>query len=147
MWAWGADQHARFWPRRMLHETTVHRVDADLSVGADPNVDHAVASDAIDELLANLPTARYFRPRVAELTGTGESIALRGTEPGEQWLIVLQPEGWSWSRSAGEATVTATGAVDSLMLFLYGRREKRDSRLAITGAEQVLDFWLERSVL
>src|SRR5438477_417709 len=25
MWAWGADQHARFWARRMLFETLVHR--------------------------------------------------------------------------------------------------------------------------
>jgi uncharacterized protein (TIGR03083 family) len=147
MWAWGDDQHARFWPRRMLHETTIHRFDAELAVGADPSVDRAVAMDAIDELLTNLPTARYFRPRVAELRGTGESIALRGTDPGERWLIVLQPDEWGWGRSDGEATVTASGAVDSLMLLLYGRRTKRDSRLAISGDEQVLDFWLERSVL
>src|SRR5207237_1493694 len=23
MWGWGSDQHARFWSRRMVHETTV----------------------------------------------------------------------------------------------------------------------------
>ena len=28
MWAWGPDKHARFWPRRLLHETAVHRGDA-----------------------------------------------------------------------------------------------------------------------
>jgi hypothetical protein len=29
MWAWGPDKHARFWSRRMLHETAVHRVTGD----------------------------------------------------------------------------------------------------------------------
>src|SRR4051812_9509978 len=31
VWAWGGDQHARFWPRRMLFETVVHRLDLDLT--------------------------------------------------------------------------------------------------------------------
>ena len=32
-WTWGADQHARFWSRRQLHETGVHRADAELALG------------------------------------------------------------------------------------------------------------------
>ena len=27
MWGWGFDQHVRFWSRRQLHETLVHRMD------------------------------------------------------------------------------------------------------------------------
>ena len=33
MWAWGADQHVRFWSRRQLHETMVHRLDLELASG------------------------------------------------------------------------------------------------------------------
>jgi hypothetical protein len=75
------------------------------------------------------------------------AVALRGTDARKRWLIVLQPGGWDWGRRDGEATVTASGAVDSLMLLLYGRRMESDSRLAITGDQHVLEFWLERSVL
>ncbi|MFJ6752135.1 maleylpyruvate isomerase N-terminal domain-containing protein [Streptomyces sp. NPDC091266] len=39
MWAWGADQHARFWVRRMLFETLVHRTGAETAVGIRPTVD------------------------------------------------------------------------------------------------------------
>ena len=42
-----------FWARRMVHETMVHRVDAASAVGVEPELDPALAQDAIDELLAN----------------------------------------------------------------------------------------------
>ena len=35
VWSWGADQHARFWPRRMLVETAVHRLDLRAAVAVD----------------------------------------------------------------------------------------------------------------
>jgi MDMPI C-terminal domain len=105
------------------------------------------AADGIDELLANLPGAGYFRPRVKELQGNGESFALRGTEPAERWLIVLQPSGWGWGRSDGEASLTVTGDTERLLLLLYGRTPMSDARLAVSGDERVLDFWLERTAL
>src|SRR5262245_6194050 len=33
VWVWGADRHVRWWSRRQLHETVVHRVDAELAAG------------------------------------------------------------------------------------------------------------------
>src|SRR5262245_26681033 len=38
VWMWGADRHVRGWSRRMLHETLIHRVDAERAVGADPSL-------------------------------------------------------------------------------------------------------------
>src|SRR5690242_17015291 len=32
MWAWGADQHVRFWSRRMVHEAIVHSADAQFAL-------------------------------------------------------------------------------------------------------------------
>lgn len=69
MWAWGADQHARFWARRMLFETLVHRADAELALGLRPTIDRALAVDGIDEFLVNLPFATFFAPAVANLRG------------------------------------------------------------------------------
>jgi uncharacterized protein (TIGR03083 family) len=152
MWAWGADQHARFWPRRMLHETTVHRVDAELAAGNNPAVDAATAADGIDELLENLPSAGYFRPRVAELRGRGESISLRGTDSDDRWLIRLEPERFDWERGGGDATgadatVAVAAATGDLLLLMYGRRAMRDDHFELVGDAQVLERWLECSAL
>src|SRR3954454_4414938 len=38
MWAWGADKHVRFWPRRMVHETAVHRADLAIATGAPADI-------------------------------------------------------------------------------------------------------------
>ena len=54
MWAWGADQHARFWSRRQLHETLVHRCDLELAQSGRPSVPAHLAADTIDEFLDNL---------------------------------------------------------------------------------------------
>ena len=152
MWAWGADQHVRFWPRRMLHETTVHRADAEIASGSEPQIDPATAADGIEELLENLPSAGYFRPRVAELRGDGESIALRSTDRGESWLIRLLPDEFRWEREAPDAAVdvatvgVAAGTAD-LMLLLYARRPLNDDRFAVVGDDRVLARWLECSAL
>ncbi len=76
MWAWGADQHVRFWSRRQLHETLVHRIDAELAGGLPSTVAPEVAADGIDELLVNLPAAARFSPKVANLRGDGRRLAL-----------------------------------------------------------------------
>jgi uncharacterized protein (TIGR03083 family) len=147
MWSWGADQHARFWSRRMLHETTVHRVDADLACGTDPTVDARAAADGIAELLTNLPTARYFRPRVAELRGAGESMTLRSTDRDDAWTIRLVADGFEWEPVAADATATVSAPTETLLLVLYARRPANDTRVEITGDRALLARWLEASAL
>lgn len=147
MWAWGADHHARFWSRRMLHETAVHRVDADLARGIEPAVDGALAADGIGELLDNIPTARYFRPRVAELRGAGESIGLQSTDRDEAWHIRLEPDGFVWEPVATGATVTVSAPTSTLYLVLFGRRPATDPRVDVAGDGALLEHWLEASAL
>ena len=147
MWAWGADQHVRFWFRRMLHETVVHRVDAELAAGREPRVDDATAADGIDELLENLPSAASSRPRIAELRGSGEAIALRGGGD-DRWLVRLVADGFTWERGGSpDATVTVTARTEDLLLLVYARRELAPVRFAVSGDGRVLDHWLERSAL
>ena len=151
MWAWGADQHARFWFRRMLHETTVHRTDVEIATGRQPRIAAEVAVDAVDELLENLPHARYFRPRVEELRGEGQSIALRTTDSDDSWLIHLAGDGFHWERAGARGTMNATVSVaapaDALTLLLYGRAVPRDGEHEVVGDEKLLARWLECSAL
>ncbi|QIY93098.2 maleylpyruvate isomerase family mycothiol-dependent enzyme [Streptomyces sp. S1D4-11] len=105
MWAWGEDQHARFWARRMLFETLVHRVDAECAVGRESDIDPALAADGVDEFLVNLPYASLFAPAVAKLHGNGETIAFQcadsAGETGEEWRVRLDPDGFRLLTRAG----------------------------------------------
>jgi len=62
MWSWGVDQHARFWSRRMAHETAVHRWDAQSAQGKQDAIRTDVAVDGIDERLENLTPSMNFNP-------------------------------------------------------------------------------------
>jgi uncharacterized protein (TIGR03083 family) len=72
-WADRAPAPARFWPRRMAHETAVHRWDAQHAAKpghADP-IDRALAEDGIDEYLGFVRMWLARRP-VEGLGGTLE---------------------------------------------------------------------------
>lgn len=153
MWAWGADQHTRFWPRRMLHETSVHRADVEIAIGRQPAFEAAVAVDAFDELLANLPGAAYFAPRVAELRGTGERLQFVAADAGQTWDVELGPDGFVWERQSSARGRTSADvvlrlrAVDDLVLMIYGRRTLRSVDAEVTGALDVLEHWLACSAI
>nr|HRD13003.1 maleylpyruvate isomerase N-terminal domain-containing protein [Mycobacterium sp.] len=51
VWTFLGPRPAKWWVRRRLHETAVHRADAALAVGAGFYLDPAVAADAITEYL------------------------------------------------------------------------------------------------
>lgn len=133
-WGWGADRHARFWPRRMLFETVIHRADAELARGINPEIDLDVAADGIDELLANFAHAGYFAPGLAELRGSGESVTLAAEEVDEAWRIRLFEGGyvWDWAREPGTASIR--GNVADLLLLVYNRLPLGDpDRFAVDG--------------
>ncbi|MEU9114966.1 maleylpyruvate isomerase family mycothiol-dependent enzyme [Streptomyces sp. NPDC048483] len=149
MWAWGADQHARFWARRMLFETLLHRTDAELALGLRPAIDRALAVDGIDEFLVNLPFATSFAPKVANLRGTGETLRFRTTDANADWLVRLRPDGFGIDRAgatadtAADATVQATAA--DLLLHLYGRRHHHIEAVEHEGDQDLLVHWVANS--
>jgi uncharacterized protein (TIGR03083 family) len=150
MYSWAADKSAGFWIRRMLHETTVHRTDAEGAAGVSSRIEPAVAVDAIDELLDLLPFADFFRPAVRDLRGDGETLHFHATDlggtnlPGE-WLITLEPEGFRWSRAHVKGAVAVRGTVADLALFMYGRRKPTDGSLEVIGDTSLLAHWSSHS--
>ncbi|MEU1462846.1 maleylpyruvate isomerase family mycothiol-dependent enzyme [Streptomyces sp. NPDC005727] len=148
MWAWGEDQHARFWVRRMLFETLVHRVDAERAAGLEPEIDSALAADGVDEFLVNLPHAGLFAPGVRELRGNGETIAFRCADTGEEWRVRLDPDGFCSLPPAqdggalpGPCTAAVRGPAADLLLLLYGRRTHQDPVFDVSGEAAALDHW------
>jgi uncharacterized protein (TIGR03083 family) len=147
MWAWGADQHVRFWSRRQLHETTIHRIDMELAMAAEPSVEATIAADGIDEFLTNLPSAMKFSPQVRELKGTGSRLGFTEMDGGRRWLVILDHDGISFGDpdERSDAEIRA-GALD-LLLILYRRWSMQEAAVTSTGDRDLLRFWLDHSAL
>ncbi|MEV0977863.1 maleylpyruvate isomerase family mycothiol-dependent enzyme [Streptomyces sp. NPDC049915] len=148
MWAWGVDQHARFWARRMLFETLLHRADAELALGLRPAIDRSLAVDGIDEFLVNLPFATSFAPKVADLRGPDRTIRFRTTDGDDAWLVRLRPDGFGLDAvgaAAESADATVRGTAADLVLLVYGRLSYRAQAFAHEGDEDLLTHWFANS--
>ncbi|MEU7038978.1 maleylpyruvate isomerase family mycothiol-dependent enzyme [Streptomyces sp. NPDC046237] len=148
MWAWGVDQHARFWVRRMLFETLVHRADAQLALGLSPHVDRVLAVDGIDEFLTNLPFASSFASLTAQLRAPDRTIRFRCTDGDGDWLVGLRPDGFALvadRAEPGAADATVRGAAADLLLLLYGRLDRRSDAFHLLGDPDLLAHWFAHS--
>lgn len=147
MWAWGPDQHARFWSRRQLHETAIHRVDLARAVGAPAVLDGPVALDSILELLECLPSAAAFAPQIAELRGEGETIGLRATDADGVGTITLVPEGFRFTRALDAADATISGPINDLALVVSRRYDPGAPGVEFEGRTELVAHWLDHSAL
>jgi uncharacterized protein (TIGR03083 family) len=147
VWSWGPGRTSGWWARRMLHETTVHRADAELALGVvDPVIDPVTAADGIDEFLFNLPSARRPYPHLASLP-TGKSLHLHATDTDGEWVIRFTDSGIAWERGHEKATTAIRGPVTSLLLFTYGRRPASDPSLSAFGDVSIPALWQEKTTL
>lgn len=147
VWAFGPLAPARFWARRMAHETAVHRADAQIAAGIRPELGAAVAADGIDEWLTFMSAPRPGQPdpRAAALAG-GRSLHLHATDSG------LDPPGeWVLSAATGPVTVTrghakadtaVRGPAAALLLVLVRRIPAQDSAVEVVGDRELLAGWL-----
>jgi hypothetical protein len=147
MWAWGVDQHVRFWSRRQLHETLVHRIDLELAMGDSRYVEPSVALDAIDELVQNLKAAAQFSPRVREIRGSGEILTIRDDDGSARWTVRLERDGFSLVGADGHSDVEVCGSSRDLLLVIYRRTSLRLSNVRVTGNRTVFEHWLANSAL
>ncbi|UUU43323.1 maleylpyruvate isomerase family mycothiol-dependent enzyme [Streptomyces sp. NBC_00162] len=148
MWAWGVDQHARFWVRRMLFETLVHRVDAQLALGLSPHIDRVPAVDGIDEFLTNLPFAASFAPLTAQLRAPDRTIRFSCTDGDGDWLVGLRPDGFALVADRAEpraADATVRGTAADLLLLLYGRLDRHSDAFQLLGDTDLLAHWSDHS--
>jgi uncharacterized protein (TIGR03083 family) len=146
VWAWGPDRHVRWWPRRQLHETSIHRADAERALGRQPSFETVIAVDGVDEFLANLSSVTWT-PGVKELKGSG-SLHFHSTDADGEWLLELAPDGFTWQHGHAKGDVAVRATAGDLYLLLWGR-EKPPSpeRFQIFGDEALLQRWLAGSAI
>ena len=124
VWNWidGGPGPARFWFRRMAHETVVHRADAEAAatgrIGTS-RVDPAeLAADGIDEFLDFLDM-RSRGGRTPPLSG---SYHFHTTDVPGEWVVVFDGDAVTIRREHAKADVAVRGPASDLELFLYNRR-------------------------
>lgn len=146
VWGWGGDT-VGWWSRRQLHETVVHRIDAQLAAGDDgwrATVPPDVAVDGVDEMLANVVASAQFSPAVAELRGEG-SIHLHATDAEGEWMIRLRDDGFDITHEHGKGDVAARGPAADLLGALYQRGPL--GRLEVFGDADLLTRWIAGSAM
>ena len=144
MWAWGVDQHVRFWSRRQLHETFVHRLDLERATRTPSSVDQYVALDAIDEFLSNLVCDTDIA--LAARGGRGsEFLRFRSIRPEGQWSVRLHESGYELIDPGGEPDVELSGTSGDVMNVLLRRRELAEVAVAISGDRSLLQYWISHT--
>ncbi len=149
VWSFTGLVPAGFWIRRMAHETLVHRADAQLAVGAQPEpvIEAEVAADAIGEWLMLL--ARGILGTSDERTTAlpaGAGLHIHATDDGldgrGEWMIRRDAEGLTVELGHGRGDAAVTGPAASLLLVLMRRRPLPDSAVTVYGDGAVVDGWL-----
>ncbi|MFG1870237.1 maleylpyruvate isomerase family mycothiol-dependent enzyme [Micromonospora arborensis] len=124
-WNWAPQpKKAGFWPRRMAHETAVHRWDAQLAIAAGEPVEAKLAADGVSEVLDTwLPAGRRRTP--GDWHGV---VQLTATDAAQEWYLRLRGEGVALLDTATifdhddhHARAQVSGTASDLLLALWGR--------------------------
>jgi uncharacterized protein (TIGR03083 family) len=147
VWTFTGPAPAGFWIRRMAHETLVHRADAQLAVGAEPEpvIDGQVATDAIDEWLTLLTGGILGNAdHRTEALPAGAALHIHATEDGlgGEWMIQHDARGLTVGPGHGKGDAALTGPAASLLLVLMRRRPVSDPAVTVYGDRAVMDSWL-----
>jgi len=125
-WTWPAQaKKAGFWHRRMAHEISVHRWDAESAAGRPTPIETKLAADGVNEILDTwLPAGRRLAP--TELQGVVHLVA---TDASYEWFLRLRGAGVALLDTGTildsddhHARAEATGTASDLQLGLMGRR-------------------------
>lgn len=134
---WPDDRTHGFWRRRMVHETTVHRVDVEAAAGGPVHpVDPEVALDGIDELLF-----LWFGHRLGELKMSAPQrgvVALSAVD--RHWLAIFEP-GRSTARRVEEADARSADAMVSgepMEVYLWSWGRLPDQSVRISGDQDAV---------
>ena len=135
-WNWSAEpQVAAFWARRMAHESTVHRYDAQRAHGLAQPIDADLADDGMDELV-DLLLPRIVERDVPQLpSSTYHFVATDGGE----WVVGCADGKVERLPAARNPSVTVTGPSSAVLLAAYGR--VKWASLETSGDEACLDEW------
>jgi uncharacterized protein (TIGR03083 family) len=137
-WTFDGTNRAGWWARRQAHETSIHRLDAELATGHDvPTLlfDSEFAADGIDEFLTVMVPRQLQKGRAVE--GTGR-LLIHAADAGRTWdtrLTAGEPiVVTAVHDSAVDSDATLAGTADAVYRRLWGR----PSHAIVSGDESLL---------
>jgi uncharacterized protein (TIGR03083 family) len=134
---WPEDRTHGFWRRRMVHETTVHRVDVEAAAGGPVHaIDPEVALDGIDELLF-----LWFGHRLGELRVSSPQQGTVALSAGDRrWLAIFEPGRSTALRveEAAECTADATVSGEPMEVYLWSWGRLPDQSVRISGDQDAV---------
>jgi uncharacterized protein (TIGR03083 family) len=151
VWSFTGPTPAGFWLRRMAHETLVHRADAQLAAGAEPEpvIEAEVAADAIDEWLMLLTGGMGNADERIKALPAGAGLHIHATDDGlggsGEWMIRRDADGLTVAPGHGKGDAALAGPAASLLLVLLRRRPVSDPAVTVYGDSAVVDGWLSRT--
>jgi len=143
VWTFSGPQPASFWARRMAHETAVHRADAEIAVGREPEFEPDLAVDAIDEWLGYMSGIGASDSRVAALPD-GAVMHVHVTDEGVdgEWLVRRDGDSVTVEPGHGKGDVAVRGPAGRLLLVLLRRLPPDDPQVEVLGDAALLTGWL-----
>lgn len=124
-WNWAPQpKQAAFWQRRVAHETSLHRWDAQMATGRAEPIEARLAADGVSEALESFALAGL---RHAKEPRSG-MVELHSTDPEQTWYVHLRGEALALLDADSlldpeehYPTVTAFGPASDIQLALWGR--------------------------
>lgn len=135
-WNWGPEDTVDFFPRRMAHESVVHRRDVEEAIGDLTPLDSDLAADGVDELV-HVGLSRSLNPN-REFTYPGGSLHLHRTDGDGEWLLRPTEGGLVVTREHAKGDVAVRGSGSDLFLYLWGRG---GDDLEIFGDPELANAW------
>ena len=137
MWTWSAQHNGAFYLRRMLHETSIHRVDAEGAAGMERVVEGDLAADGVDELYGIvIPFVLARGPRPMP-TGT---LHVHRTDGAGEWMLTVDGDQIRMERAHAKGDAAVRGHGSSLFLACWGRAEL--DAVEILGDTEVAEQWI-----
>ncbi|MFS8098085.1 maleylpyruvate isomerase N-terminal domain-containing protein [Lentzea alba] len=138
-WTFDKTSRAAFWSRRQAHETSIHRLDAELAIGHElPALvfDPEFAADGIDEYLTVLVARRVELGFPVSATGR---LLVHAADAGRTWQVGLtagEPLVVTGVQDAAfDEDATIAGTADAIYRALY----VRPSHAIVSGDRTLLE--------
>jgi len=137
VWSWTDRRNGGFYHRRMLHETVVHRWDAEDAAGISSHIDAEVATDGINEIF---DVGMRFRGDGSSVEYPEGDVVLERTDGTDRWRV-RAIDGTLLVAHNGDAgtgaNATVQGHAEDLLLWAWGR----GGHVTIIGDTDVAEAW------
>jgi hypothetical protein len=131
----------------MLHETLIHRVDAQnagaAATSGGEDLETSIAADGVDEMICGF-ARRYTKTLRGRQRAT---LAFTATDTGQRWWAQISSDAPQFGRGTSPAPADTEERANSgeLLLLLWNRRQA--DGLTIEGRTDVLDTWAREAHL